>query len=359
MTGKRKARPTEQRWPGGYIRQGLKGPVFVIERRVYGQHFHISTRCHTLRAALVHLERFEMDPAGYDPRGEQGGRLVMTADLILKYRDWQLARKVSKDWCDSVERHLDHWQIDLCGKDLRRLTLTDVKTALAKRGASLRNRAVAFKGFCHWLRSEQGLLEHNQDVSLNLRLPPQTPAKLDRARAVPQKHIDAVRPYLPEYVRDCLDFLSVTGWHVAELRRFACGEGFLRLRLEHLEGPEVLAVAVVKHKSGRVHATVLRDQLAVDAAKRLLLKAHVPSNFVLGHHMHNACNKAVVDDDVVPFFGLGRLRHTVATRAYEQGVPIEQVSRFLGHRTPVTTSDYYVDTPKAPEGIPVLKLVQG
>ncbi len=357
VTGKRQARGSEWRWAGGYIRQGLKGPVFIIERRVMGQHFHVSTRAHTLRAALAHLERFEADPTGYDPRGDKSGRMPMTAEMIMRYREFQLSRKVGKGWCDTVERLLGHWLEDFGGKDLRKLTLTDVKTALAKRQGQ-RNRAVALKGFCHWLRSEEGLLQHNEDVSLNLRLPPQTPAKLDRARAVPQEHLDAVRPHLLDYMRDCLDFLSATGWHVAEMRRFAGGEGFLRLRLEKLEGPEVLAVAVVKHKSGRVHATVLASQAAVDAATRLLAKGHVPSDFVLNHHMHAACNKATVNDDLVPFFGLGRLRHTVATRAYEQGIPIEQVSRFLGHRTPVTTSDYYVDTPKAPEAIPVLKLVQ-
>lgn len=46
----------------------LGRPVFVIQRMVTGHRFCISTRAHTLDAALVHLKRFESDPDGYAPR---------------------------------------------------------------------------------------------------------------------------------------------------------------------------------------------------------------------------------------------------------------------------------------------------
>ena len=59
-------------WEGGYRRRDSKGrDVFVIERWVGGRKFHASTRCHTRKAALKQLERFEANPAGYRPDGEE------------------------------------------------------------------------------------------------------------------------------------------------------------------------------------------------------------------------------------------------------------------------------------------------
>jgi hypothetical protein len=53
----------ERRWEGGYIRQDKRGrDVYVIRRKVRGKAFKVSTRCHTARAALEHLARFEADP---------------------------------------------------------------------------------------------------------------------------------------------------------------------------------------------------------------------------------------------------------------------------------------------------------
>ncbi|QDE68580.1 hypothetical protein BHS09_17190 [Myxococcus xanthus] len=56
---------SKQRWPGGYFHKQQDGqPLFIIDRRVRGQRFHVSTRCHNLRLAMKQLERFEADPLG-------------------------------------------------------------------------------------------------------------------------------------------------------------------------------------------------------------------------------------------------------------------------------------------------------
>ena len=50
-------------WPGGYVRTDKSGrETFYIEREVDGERFEISTRTHSLRAAMAHLEAFEAAP---------------------------------------------------------------------------------------------------------------------------------------------------------------------------------------------------------------------------------------------------------------------------------------------------------
>ncbi|WP_140875109.1 hypothetical protein [Myxococcus xanthus] len=62
---------SKQRWPGGYVHKQQDGqPLFIIERRVRGQRFHVSTRYHNLRLAMKQLDRFEADPLGNAPEGE-------------------------------------------------------------------------------------------------------------------------------------------------------------------------------------------------------------------------------------------------------------------------------------------------
>jgi len=49
----------------------------------------------------------------------------------------------------------------------------------------------------------------------------------------------------------------------------------------------------------------------------------------------------------------GSFRHTVATEAIEKGAPPEQVSAFLGHKSPQTTKRFYATLAVAPK-IPTL-----
>lgn len=57
-------------WDCGYVRVDAKGrKVYVIRRMLNGKTYKVSTRAHTLRAAMEQLKRFEADPDGYSPAG--------------------------------------------------------------------------------------------------------------------------------------------------------------------------------------------------------------------------------------------------------------------------------------------------
>lgn len=70
------------KWLGGYVDYSSGKPVYYIRKQVRGRRYHVSTRCHTERGALVELDRFEKDPANYSPLGTPGpNALFLDKDL--------------------------------------------------------------------------------------------------------------------------------------------------------------------------------------------------------------------------------------------------------------------------------------
>lgn len=323
----------KRRWLGGYVHQGSEGlPTFIIERRVRGHRFHVSTRCHTERAALKQLERFEADPFGYQPEGEAAdGPLLMTAELISEHDDWQRARNTPQH-AAAVARYLADWQEDLAGRDLRRLTLRDaLKPALDRRVTCRGHRIAAIKVFFSWLRRERGLLTSAQDATLDLAVPQTEPEKRKRRKAVAWQHVEAALGKLTGPHRDCLLLLTATGWHVTELERFCRGG-----EVVPQAGGEVLASLVVRHKGGDLTRTPITHLEHLEAAQRLRAAGVVPRR--LNAKVREACRAAEVAE-----FTLGVMRHSVATWAAEAGASADVISQFLGHKDRRTTARFYID----------------
>lgn len=335
-------------WEGGYIRHGKRGPTYMIDRRVSGVRFHISTKCHLRSAALKHLERFEADPDRYSPADGRVG-LAMTAKLVLEYRDYQLdVKRVTGPWANDVGRMLADWIDDLAGKDLRKLNLaTHIKSALARRVSTPHHRVTALKGFFRWLRQEKGLLKHHEDVSLDVPMPKIHAAKLTRKKVVSAERVRACIRAMPLPYQDALLVLVGTGWHVSELRRFAFNGELVRSTQKG-----VLAVAVTTQKTKRLTRTGIRLAETLAAAERIRKAGHVVCDKVLNTHVARACKAAEVDT-----FTVGVLRHSVATWAIEAGAHMKTVSEFLDHQSEATTRNFYVDSAQAKTAIPIMRML--
>lgn len=334
-------------WPGGHIRRGKKRDVYVIERRVGGVKFHVSTRASNLSAAMKHLERFEADPSGYRPAEGRVG-LALTADLVLDYQSWQLdVKKVSRAWSADCARVLGDWAEDLGGKDLKKLSTADIKNALNKRKTTRHHRVIALKGFFKWLRREKGLLKHAEDVTLDVEIPKVRAAKLTRKKDVPVEIVRQVAPHLPAHVRDVLTLQMGTGWHISEVRRFASdGE------IVETGKSDVLAVLVTQHKTNRLTRTPIRSAEHLDAARRLRARGSIMTNDSLRYHTKKAAKAAGLAEK----FTLGVMRHSVTTWAIEQGARMAEVAEFLDHRSPNTTADHYANAAVPTVSIPVSTL---
>lgn len=314
-------------------------PLYVIEREVAGKRFHLSTRTHSLRAAMKHLERFEMDPLAYKAGGAAGIQLeeplYLTAELALEYRGWMLTRPrpATRRHANEMAHRLADWTEDLSGVDLRKATLLGhLKPALARRTTSRQHRIIALKGFYGWLRKEKGLLKAAEDATLDLAVPQASPEKHRRRKAVPIASVRAALAGLGPAHRDCLLLLAATGWHLSELERFARTDS---ARIAPGKG-KVLGVLQVLHKSGATTRTPVVIQEVLEAAERIRERGTLPRKFNAA--IRAACIAAEVEE-----FTAGVMRHSVATWAVEAGQSPAQVAEYLGHRDKNTTLRFYAD----------------
>lgn len=330
----------QRKWLGGYVRQGVRGPVFIIDRWVNGVHFHASTGCRTEANALREFARWEADPQGYSRKERVDVTTVtITVALMEEFHDWQVERKhLSEVYAANCASYLKAWALAFAGRDLRRLSMhTDVKPLLERWDTGRRFRVIALKAFCSWLRHEKGLLSKVNDPAVDLQVPPARPAQQHRQRAVGRDVVRAALAKLSGPTKDAVTVLSESGLHLTELRRFVeAADGELREPTPDQRSQGALACLVVRHKSGDFHPVALTQQSTVDALQRLRAERHLPCHQTMTDHVAAACAAAKV-----PAFKPGGLRHSFATWLVEDGVPLDKVAELLGHRSSVTTRRFY------------------
>jgi len=369
-----------EKWLGGYVRVDSRGrPTFMIQRRMRGHKYHLSTQCHSEGSALTALKRFEDDPAGFGaPAPTSAEPVRITGPLLAEYEAYCLTPK--PDGAGNGRKHarekialLKTWLVDLNGADLKHLSLVDkVKPALRRHQKGRQHRIIALKDFYAWLREERHLLTHADDPTLDLPVPKGSPEKNRRKKAQPVDAVRATLDKLAEFdatghrfehryldrkrgktvvrvystgwglVRDWLLFHAATGWHSSEVRRFAAEPVLTELKND----PRGVAVVEVLHKSGRWHRTTLRHPEQLAAAKRIA-GTREPPRFT---GRVKAASRAAGVPDVRP----GVIRHSVGTWFVEAAnadvtdegamrAAIKAGSEFLGHQSERTFKDFYLD----------------
>lgn len=339
------------RWEGGYVRRSSSGRrIYVIERWHHGQRVHLSTGCSTLEGARAELARFEADPMGYRPGTHSAGAVLMTDELVLEYREHQLAEGLTREWADEVARCLADWSEVLINKDLRTLNLhRDLMPALDGWKTQRPHRIKSIKGLFRWLRERKGLVERAKDATLDLRVPQARPEKLKRRKVVAPEDVAAVLKHLPDVTRDVLHLLTATSWHVSEVRRFAEGGEIV----QPMNADGVLAVLITRHKSGDLTKTPIIYEEHLAAARRLRERGSLPKRMTLARHM-----KAARDAAGVPYFGLGQMRHSVISWSVSDGADLQTASEFAHHRSKTTTARWYLDLDVPKAVIPIRRLTK-
>jgi integrase len=297
-----------------------------------GRRYDVSTRCHTLRAAVGELAKFEADPDSYRAKGREH-RATLTPELVARYVAWcQAKQPLDPRWIRIKERHLEWWAQQLRGRPLDSVRLADLHAAL--RGISwTRDRIVAIKHLYSFAR-RQGLITADGDPTTHGALP--TPSSRPAQDTGPSKVISeadyrAVLPLLPAATADVVRVMAGTGLHLTEIMRGLAVEGE--------------AVLVVKHKGGHVHRVQVPAAVA-EAARRLVVAGQVrglPGRESVFRHIREACAAA----RVTPWTP-GRFRHTYATRAVAAGANPAAVALALGHRSAATSLRWYATTAVAP-----------
>jgi hypothetical protein len=359
---------------GGRIRFDAKGrPVFYVRKQIGGRRYDVSTRRHTLAAALVEWERFEKDPAGYAPGG---GAAPLHLDNALAERFLAFSKNERRNtiqWVGKQKAALAWWMERLRGVDLRRASLLGHVLPALERAPGRRHKMVTIKALFSWMRKVEHLITSGEDCTLDLALPQVEPEQWRRSKVVPREHVFLViegvdasgARVLDEPWRDALLVQAGTGWHTTEVVRFAADGAVESLPRNVLPSPACAGVlACPAHKSGepfraRVSAPVM------EAARRL--RAHGPmSREWYDRNVRAACAVVRRSEDGacpceeehegevgIPVFTPGRLRHSVATWAINAGADPAQVAAYLGHKSPRTTRRFYA-THASPTKVPTL-----
>ena len=341
---------------GGRVRIDAKGrPVFIIRRQIDGKRYEVSTRAHTLAAALAQEERFQRNPEAYRPGGHEGGDPVYLDKTLRKaFLKWSLkVRGNSAAWVAKQDTYLSWWAKRLVGVNLRGLDPRDYIIPAVAKAKSRRARLAVLKAFFAYLRKERHLLKSADDPTLDIPIPQAKPSQWTKSKIIPREHFDLVLEHLSSPWRDALALQAGTGWHTTEIVRFAA-EGTIDPAPQHLAQEGVAGVVVCPlRKSGEMQRTRV-GPIPLEAAKKLRAHGSISREWY-DRAVRSAC-KAVKrpDGEVgIDIFTPGRLRHSVASWAIEAGADPASVAAFLGHRSPRTTMKFYA-VHSAPKKVPTL-----
>jgi integrase len=281
-----------------------------------------------LRRALAEARHYLDETAG--------APIQLDSARIAAFLAWsRRERQNTEKYVREQEKYLGWWATRLSGVDLRELRIAgDVLPHLDELAGGRAPRIAMLKVFCSWLHRERHELE--RDPVAALKIPQPRPAQWRRRRIVLRDELEGARRQLPAWARDAVTVLCGTGWHLAELVRFAAaGEISAPPPWARTSPIPVAGVLETVHKHGeRWRTPVSRQVLA--AAKRV--RARGLDEWALRKALRRACDRAGV-----PRWTPGRLRHTVATWAIRQGESLQRVAEFLGHRDSRTTRRFYVD----------------
>lgn len=356
------SKPKSDYWLGGYVRDNEGKATYIIRKRIEGKQYEVSTRCHTESGALEQLKRFEANPANFSPGGpekkqplhldrklrEDDKEKNLGLEFLAYCRD---VKKNSPGWVSKQKRYVAWWTLKLKGVDLRTASLVDhIDPALLNVTAKA-HRIATVKAIYSWLRTVRRALTASEDCTLKALVVPQSDpnARIIKNKAVPREHYLLAREHLVGHWRDALDLQAGTGWHISEVQRFALsGDVEPYPKKGGAEGVAGVLVCPETKDGGSLRTPVSAEVL--EAGKRLLKRGSFDVT-KYGLAVKAACAAAKLKGKAI--FTPGRLRHSVATWAINEGADPGVVSAFLNHKNPRTTRKFYA-THAVPLKVPTL-----
>jgi integrase len=353
------------KWAGGRTYQSKRGQtVYQLEKAVRGRRYSIKLDADSEQAAMAELALFDRDPAGYQTKAQAGrsrpmaGPLYVDPETVEGFITHLQKGQRSEVYQETSRRYLAQWAEALKDRDLRTVTLYELRQHLAKWTTATPSRIIAIKSFCSWLRSEDRL-KASEDPTLELKVPPSVAEKGSRTKGYSIEHVETIYAALDSQVaRDIIAVKAKTGMHVSEIERIANGNGELHPLADTSSG--IAGTAKFKHKNGRIHIASL-DAQAFAAAQRLQRKGRLPARFSLQCMIDRAaegCGQPTIHPS--------ELRHSFATWAKNYGelikptsggVALEIVASILGHQSTRTTTKFYDGTEVPPMVRIPIKLV--
>lgn len=334
-------------WLGGRVFTDSQGRLtYYIRKRINGRLFEWSTHCHTERAAVEELRRFETDPEAYQPGNVHSEALLLTQKLIDAFLTFsESVKKNTPKWVAKQRQILEWWMSKLPNKDLRKLTLRDDIVPKLTGQTRRKHRIAVIKMLYSWLRKVEHRITNKEDPTLDLAVPQAKPAQWKKSKVIPPEAITALLRELPAKYSDGVRLLDACGMHVTELEKFS-----LEGTVERQAGKWVLVLP--ETKIGGMHRMHVSEEIA-EVAERVLVRGRLSEDALRDN----------IQKTSVPWVTPGCFRHTFATRMVNAGAPIEAVAAYLHHKSIQTTRKFYatlgvVPMPQPPSPTPTLRVVK-
>ncbi|NTX41470.1 site-specific integrase [Myxococcus sp. CA033] len=339
--------------------------MWVIERRVLGGRRVLTLGVASEREALAELALFERDPGTYRTRKQAtqdatelaekaaADAVMLTPELHREFIEDARKEGLSKDYVEHVlGNYLAHWGVALAGRDLRGVTLLELKKLLKGWKSAEHHRIVALKSFTSWLR-EEGKLHRSNDPTLDLAVPQAKPEKSVRTKGYSMAEVEAVYAEISsQLLRDTLCLRAKASMHDTEIARVARGEALLK---EVNDPCGIKGTVTFHHKRGDDHVVSLDAQafaaaLRLQARKKPLTRA--PALLMLKRAAKRLREKCETPEETekIRVIEPGEIRHSfsnwaseygVLVRPTKQGLPVEEVAAVMGHRSTKTTRTFY------------------
>lgn len=282
------------------------------------------------------LAQYDIQPAaGYAPESQGPGNLELMESFLsakqlegcsegtIRYYRSTLSRMLT-----TTDTHLTHMRTE----DLRRY-LTDYERASRCSKVNIDNIRRILSSFFSWLEDEDHILKS----------PVRRIRKIKSTRTVKETYTDEALEKMRDgaaTLRDLalIDLLASTGMRVGELVKLDIADIDFERRECVVLGKGNKERPVYFDARTKIH---LRNYLAsrTDDSPALFVSLSCP------HQRLNICGVETRLRDLGRRLGLDRVhphkfRRTLATRAIDKGMPIEQVQRLLGHAKIETTLMY-------------------
>ncbi|MDX6738614.1 tyrosine-type recombinase/integrase [Actinocorallia sp. A-T 12471] len=293
-----------------------------------------------------------------------------------------VAEQTRRNYVGFIENHL----IPQMGrKTIAAVTATDVRTLQRKMrdgglaASTVNDRINILRTMLNFAAKDKRIAESPCAVVKPLKA---TTAAVDEDKIPTLAEVNAIRAAISPQYRLTIDLMAGAGLRISEALAFADDsrrDGFLRIKRQvsskSTAGSSKTRFAPLKHRVEGEYRDVPTalfldeeidahleewgtkevDGLNVFFSPRERGKGLMPTATSYGYHFRKAVEKAGLE-------GKGytphSLRHFFASTALGNGVPILEVSRWLGHRSIKTTADIYGHlTPEAPDRF--RKIMQG
>jgi serine/threonine protein kinase len=139
------------KWKGGRTYQTHNGrTVYVLRKMVQGKHYELTLEARSESDAEAELALFLRGPGAYQTRSQaertrQDATVYLDSETVGRFLEYLRGQGRTEKYRRNVRTYLATWAEALAGRDLREVTLQELKRELVKASTARKHRIIALK----------------------------------------------------------------------------------------------------------------------------------------------------------------------------------------------------------------------